>query len=456
MFTENTKNIAIEELQVAFETLYPDEFEFLTLYNLYINYHSHEFQYAEIKQAIIDTSRLPFLLNGKDIQVERKFKRLLRSFIERIPSKSNYFVLTPHAEKIIDIVIQRINNPYLKFPLKDTFEQFFSLPDDVSDDIRRLQSWFQFGFHNNARQMVLGHLEALKLSVDDSIKALNSVLEMDDRSAIQLLEEFAENFKLLGDKARQITEAIRMKVQVHYRLRDIAEEFNNRTIDNIYGDGFLLFCRKEALRIREEVSSFFNKIDQQLDLINQKMTFAASKISELQESLRAQSHFKLNLKKLLVYLLENSKQNPQSWELPIDFPTKDIVNQKFRLGTLRYYDMGFLKKTSVVIPEIDELYENEQRIQFELELKKQELIQQYCDQAESDLELFGKLDLTARIMDIIQVENGLELGVHAGYELIRNVSSFANVEISEILQSNRSNTFQLWKVAVRKDQHSNS
>ncbi|MEZ2442988.1 hypothetical protein AB6805_14790 [Chitinophaga sp. RCC_12] len=456
MLAENTKTFSIEEIQGAFEMLYPDEFEFLTLYNLYINYHSQEFQYAEIKQAIVDTSRLPFMLNGKDVQVERKFKRLLRAFIERIPSKSNRFVLTPHAEKIIEIAVQRINNPYLKYPLKDTFEQFFRLPDDLSDDISRLQSWFQFGFHNNARQMVLGHLEALKLSVDDSVKALNSVLEIEDKSAIQLLEEFAENFKVLGDKARQITEAIRMKVHVHYRLRDIAEVFSLKSLDSLPGEEYLLYCRKEALRIKDEVSSFFDKIDQQLDLINQKMTFAASKISELQESLRAQSHFKFNLKKLLIYLLENSKPNLQSWELPAGFPAKDMVTQKFRFSALRYYDMGFLKKANVVVQETDELYEEEQRLQFEMELKKQELIQQYCDQAESDLALYGTLDLTTRIMDIMQEENGLELAVHTGYEFIRKVSPFANVEITETLQSNQSNTFQLWKVTVRKDRHSNS
>ncbi|WP_343700004.1 hypothetical protein [Chitinophaga sp.] len=452
----------MERIFHSYGELFPTEFEFLVLYHLYINYPSLEMQYTEIKQAIVDTSRLPFLDTGKDRQIERTFKGLLRTFIERAPSKSNQFILTPHAEKIVEIAIHRINNPYLKFPLKDTFEMYFKLPNNATEDISNLQSWFKFGFQNNARQMVTGHLEGLKLSVDDAVKALNRILEADNLSAIQILEQFSANFQILGDKARQITEAIRMKVEVHYQLRDIVEIFAGRVEQepsaHRYDD--LEYYQKmqhncqTAIRIKEEVNTFFDKVDKQLDVINMKMVFAGSKIKELQETLRVQSHFKLSLKKMLVYLLENSKadQPPQWITLPDSFPRRDWVQQKFRFRTLRYYDLGFLKRTIPFEQKTDEEYEVDQQSQFELELAKQALIQEYFEQAQRDLETAKSIDLSKRIFEITQQENSIEIGVQTGYEFIRNLTEENFIEIKEELQSSN-NSLHIWKVTVRNNRN---
>lgn len=377
---EQAQSISIEQLFDAHAQLFPNRFEFLVLFNLYINYHSGYIQYSEIKQAIIDTSRLPLLSYNKERQVETVFKSLFRSFIERIADKPNTFALTLHAVRILDIAVQRINSPYLAFPLKDTFETYFTLPDNTVDDIKNLQSWHKLGFQNNARQIVSDHLEALKLSVDDSIKVLNQILEADSLSALQMLEQFSDKFRILGDKASQIAEAINMKVSVHYRLRDIVDSYNTRATSNPSENtdfAILKEHRKQAVEIRKDVTSFFEKVDQQLALINTKMAFASFKIAELQESLRVQSLYKIKLKKMLAYLLENSKPDPRHWvKLPDKFPAKDLVMQKFRFRALHYYDKGFLKKAKSFEQERDETYEAIQRQELEAELTKQFVIQE--------------------------------------------------------------------------------
>ncbi|MDI3321410.1 hypothetical protein [Pinibacter soli] len=447
------KTITPERMYHAFGELFPSEFEFLVLYHLYLNYPEAEIQYAEIKQAITDTSRLPFL-QGKDKQVERTFKGLLRNFIERAPTKYNRFLLTLHARKVIEIVTQRIHNPYLKFPLKETFETYFKLPVNAGEDTTRLQSWFKFGFLNNAQQVVTGHLEGLKLSVDDAIKALNQILEADDLSAMQMLEQFSKNFQILGDKARQITEAIKMKVDVHYQLRDIVEVFTDTTSDK---EGTSMDTatrhnnRRIALEIKEDVHRFFDKVDKQLDLINMKMVFASTKIKELQESLRAQSLYKISLKKLLVYLLENSKIDSQKRvQLPEKFPTKGLVLEKFRFRSIRYYDMGFLKKAKPIEQETDEAYEEGQRKLFEHELYKQAQIQQYCEQIGEELSVIKLVDLNAKLFEIMQQDDGIEIGIQTGYELIRNLSRDSHVEIEEELMSNESKSIHLWKTTIQE------
>lgn len=458
---KNTQEKAItpEQIYLTYGELFPSEFEFLVLYHLYVNYPTSEMLYAEIKQAITDTSRLPYITTGKERQVERTFKSLLRTFIERVPSKFTHFILTPHAEKIVEIATQRINNPYLKFPLRDTFETYFTFPENAAQDINALKSWFKFGFQNNARQVVLGHLDGLKISVDDAVKALNQVLEADNLSAMQMLEQFSHNFQTLGDKARQITEAIKMKVDVHYRLRDLVDGFsdNSSAATNNESDyGIWQHNRQTAFRIKEEVEIFFEKVDTQLDVINMKMAFAGAKISELQESLRTQSRYKISLKKLLLYLLENSKTDIKGIHLPEKFPIRGLVLQKFRFRSIRYYDMGFLRKAKPFEQSTDAVYEENQRIQFEQELQKQVLIQQHCEQIRQALTIAKHIDLDKKLFDIMQQDDGLELGIQTGYEFIRNLSSENHIQIEEKLTSNQSNDIHLWKTTIHSNRDSNS
>lgn len=453
------KTIAPVDIYHSYGELFPTEFEFLVLYHLYINYPSAEMQYAEIKQAIADTSRLPFIDTGKDRQVERTFKGLLRTFIERSPSKSARFILTPHAEKIVEIAIHRIHNPYLKFPLKDTFETYFTLPQNAAQDISALQSWFKFGFQNNARQVVLGHLDSLKIAVDDAVTALNQVLEADNLSAMQMLEQFSGNFQILGDKARQITEATRMKVDVHYRLRDIVDAFAGKASAAANDDADNTAWknnRHTAFQIQEEVHLFFEKVDTQLDVINRRMAFAGTRITELQESLRTQSRYKISLKKLLVYLLEHSKADQQGIQLPGKFPVKDLVQERFRFKSIRYYDMGFLRKANPVEQSTDGAYEDSQRSLFEQELHKQVLIQQYCGQVQQELSAAGQIDLNKTLFEIMQQEDGVEIGIQTGYEFIRNLSPENHIRIEEQLISNESKDIHLWKTTIHNSRDSNS
>jgi hypothetical protein len=324
-------------------------------------------------------------------------------------------------------------------------------PENAGEDIKILQSWFKFGFQNNARQVVIGHLDGLKLSVDDAVKALNQILEADNLSAIQMLEQFSKNFQTLGDKARQITEAIKMKVNVHYQLRNIVEMFTNKATTQ--ESNLVVFqdwqnSRYIVLQIKEEVHSFFDKVDKQLDVINMKMAFASSKITELQESLRTQSQYKISLKKLLLYLLENSQSDSQqSIHLPEKFPVKGLVLEKFRFRNIRYYDMGFLKRTKPLEQKMDAAYEESQRNFFEQELLKQALIQQYCEKVQEELLITKQISLDKKLLEIMQENDDVEIGIQTGYEFIRNLSPNSHIEIEEELISN--NDIHLWKTTIR-------
>jgi hypothetical protein len=458
MSNDQNKQISPEHIYYIFGELFPSEFEFLVLYNLSVNYPSAEMQYAEIKQAIADTSRLPFINTGRNPQIERTFKGLLRCFFERSPSRVNRFILTPHAEKLVEIAIHRINNPYLKFPLKETFEEYFSLPANVEDDIKILQSWFKFGFQNNARQVVIGHIDGLKLAVDDAIKALNQVLEADNLSVMQMLEQFSKNFQTLGDKARQITEAIRMKIEVHYRLRDVVDAFANKVseqLGDIADNTSLQNSRRIAFEIRDEVYVFFERVDKQLDVINMKMAFASTKIAELQETLRTQSQYKISLKKLLVYLLENSKRDTAKWiVLPEKFPAKGLVMEKFRFRGIRYYDLGFLKRTKPLKQTADPDYEEAQRLLFEHELRKQALIQENCGRLEDELASAKQIPLDVRLFEIMKHDDGVEISIQTGYEFIRNLSPGDDINIDEKLKSDVTNSIHLWKTTIHHSQDS--
>jgi hypothetical protein len=458
--------IKSEKIFQTYKELFPNELEFLIIYSLYKNRSKtfENFEYSEIKQTIVETSKLSFLTTGKQIQIERVFKNLLGTFIERVPGNFNLFILTPHAERLIEILVNRINNPYLKFPLKETFETYFQLPDNVKEDISHLQRWFKLGFQNTARQVVIGHLEGLKLAVDRAIKELNLVLETDDLSAIQMLESFSTNFQILGDKARQISEAIRMKDEIYYSLKDIvdiviqeASSYKHPvTVEEKLYYFELEKKREVASSIKEEVYVFFDKVDKQLDLINSRLAFASFKIAELQESLRAQSHYKMSLKKILIFLLENGTSDIHGVILPDRFPKKDIPQQKFRFRTLRYWDMGFLRKGQPFEQNTDAGYEEEERIRFELELRKQELIQELCEKAQVDLSEAKRLDLSARLFEIMEQGNNIEIVVQTGYEFMRGITDETHIHIEEKIQCDKNNSLQTWKIILQNSTHLNS
>lgn len=455
------KSIQLDQIHQVYKELFPDDLEFLVLYSLHISFASNEIQYSEIKYAITQTTNLPFLFNGRERQVERIFKKLLGIYIERIPGKFNQFTLTPHAERILQIVIHRINNPYLRFPLKETFETYFSLPLTASENISDLQRWFKMGFENNAQQVVTSHIEGLKISVDSAIKELNKVLEADDLSALEMLEKFAVSFKILGDKARQIGDAISMKVDVYYELKNICDAYSKRasqfqsllSSEEIEQNRIAELNRETSDQIKEEVYIFFDKVDKQLDLINSKMTFASYKIAELHDSLKAQSHYKINLKKLLLLCLENSTIDRQNnIILPTIFVPKGVLNEKFRFASLRYWNLGFLKKGIPVNQEEDDVYERNERERFEFELAKQELVQKLCDRAMVDLSTSKRLELDTRFFEIIDEHESVEVAVQTIYDLIRNMTTEDSLIIKEELQTNNTKDISIWKTSIQRTQ----
>lgn len=436
----------------TFTELFPTPFEFMVLYHLYSTDRATGFEYNDIRQAIRETARMPFGGgDGKEPQVEKNLKSLLRSFLERQPGKAGVYLLTPHAEKIIEIVLHRIDNPYLKFPLQKTFEDYFKWTEDTGSNLAELEKWYRLGFQDNARKVVLSHLEGLKQSVEDAIKDLNQVLETDHLSALQMLERFTTKFQFLSMQARQISAAISMKTDVHYQLRHMADNFRQEPFVSEHTSALTNTAWKTASRIKEEVYAFFERVDLQLGLINKKMAFASYKISELQESLKAQSQFKLKLKKTLAWLLEHSKADVKGWvQLPTQFPKKAHVYQKFQFNTLRYYDLGFLKNASAIDPGLDADYEATHRNAFEQELKDQLFIQQQVETWQQQLQTDQQLLLSEEMLSLAAtLPNGVYLSVQAGYELIRNVDKRAVLSIKHTLQSDPSNTFHLWKTTIR-------
>jgi hypothetical protein len=303
----------------------------------------------------------------------------------------------------------------------------------------------------------------LKMAVDQAIKELNQVLETDDLTAIQMLEKFALNFRGLGEKAKQINEALRVKEDVYYSLRATVEAFIEKadsykhpnTIDEHIAYEKLGKEVEFARHIREEVFTFFDKVDKHLTLINARLTFASYKITELQESLRAQSHYKINLKKILSFLLEKSSSDINGIKLPAGFPVKDIVQQKFRFRPIRYWDRGFLLRGKPFEQGSDQEYEQDERNKLELELAQQKLIHELCEIAQKDLSESGTLHLSDRLFEIMEAENNVEVVVETGYELLRGIPKATQVYIREELQSDKNNTIHTWKVILQNRPNSN-
>lgn len=458
---------SVEKFHDVYTELFPESLEAMVLYCLYQEIKdstSKEFDFSVIKSAIHEVENLEFIKRSRNIQNERLFKKLLNGFVERVTGQSHKFYLTTHAERVIEIVLQRIDNPYLKFPLKDTFESFFSLPENLDNDIDKLERWHRLNFINTSQQVVLSHLEALKMGVDYAVAELNKVLDTDALTAMQMLEHFSLNFQTLGDKARQVGEAIVMKDRVYYRLKSTvnvymerSEGLTNESLrDSQYNYEQLDAEYKRARHIREDISSFFTRIDNQLTIINKRIAFASNKITELQESLSAKSHYKVSIKKILIYLLNNSNWGKPSALLPDNFPAKYTVRDQFRFYALRQWDLGFLKKGIPFRHTIDPAYELEQRNRFERELKQQQKIRDYTNVILEQVNKENRVDLSNQLMEIADQNASAEMAVLSGHEVIRQINSHTKINVERRLISDATNTFHLWKISLQNKHSSNS
>lgn len=429
----------LDEVQQNYKYLVPSEMAIAVLLLLNDRISNREidrhFTHEDIIRAVKDASSSQ---KSEIQQTEKVLKTLLEYFIERPAKDDSLYKLTEYARKFIKLILSKLDNPFRNFSLINSFKQYADFKAEDIENISQFESWFEQGFNSAYRQAIIDHLEALKDDTKEYIKKLSTILDSEEKNALEMATEFKNVFKGFGDKAIDIQDALKIGNRLDIEIKQVCDRFYEEVEKYDYAQNIddedrldrLNNAWKKALSIQNEVRYFFEEIEERLSQLRGKIVFASDKLNDLQEYFRYQSKFKLNLKKLLEFTLKESRYSRKGIVLPDRFPKKVILFESFKLLYLPDVDSLFVKK-NIVIPDIyDCEYQARERVKIDFELQQQEKVSKWIERCKSTLEFNGELDFTEYFYQILKLEKDEDIPIMVGIELFEYAQNCPYYSIS--------------------------
>jgi hypothetical protein len=440
------------EIAELYQQLVPSREEGLMIFWLHEKIKCGEidsnFSIKDIQRAIEETNQFNST-NSIIPNRERLLKNLLSYFIERPADQKNRYTLTEYARKFITLVDHKINNPFKKFPLRESFKLYANFSAQDIRHINQFESWFSQGFQATTRENIFDHLEGLKADVHASVQQLNRLLYSGETPVQQMVADFSVIFTDLGEKADEIRDTLRLGNTLQLEIELVVSAFYKQpqqskhpsTADEIAQFEELHYAYIRASEIQQEIQSFFDIVDGKLGQLRERIQYASTKLTELQDIFRYQSHFKLNLKRLLEYVLSILNSEKGELTLPAHFPHKGLPEERFKLTVMPDLEREYVQRNAVIeIPE-DEDYLRHELIRVEIELNRQQRTAILVEQYKERLKQEGALDFTREFYYILDNQQDEEVAIQVGYELIQfvheNPRFQVNIEpeISELYQT---------------------
>lgn len=450
------------EIAELYGQLVPSREEALLIFRLHEKIKNGEidanFSTQDIQRAIDETAKL---VVGGSPNRERLLKNLLNYFIERPAEQRTRYCLTEYARKFILLLDHKINNPYRKFPLRESFHRYTTFSAKEIQHINQFESWFNQGFQATTRENIFDHLEELKSDVQLSVQRLNKLLYSNEETVLKIVSEFSLIFSDLGDKADEIRDTLRLGNTLQLEIEQVvtcfysqADQYKNiLTPEDQQQFEALHYAYSSALHIQEEIRSFFDIVDNKLGQLQDKIQFAVTKLKELRDLFRYQSHFKLNLKKLLEFMLTGAEIEKNDLKLSLQIPRKIIVDERFKLTVMPDLEREYKQRNAVIELLIDSDYHRQELIKVEAELVRQQRTAILVDAYKLRLEAEGNIDFTKEFYKILTDEQDEEVAVQVGYELIQfahNNSKFRVDILPELYNEYIAKPIITWKMNLNK------
>lgn len=459
-------NHLFQEVQKSYSALIPTVFNALIIFTLDSKIKQGElkdrFTQKDIAVVIQEVAKVYFP-NDSLPNTEPTVKKLIPYFLERPPDhRYETYSLTDYALNFIQLIQNKLTNPFRNFPLKESFTTYFSLQASSINEINQFKSWFTQGFDATSRRLIGEHLEALQDEVDNHINTLNSILQT-DCNALEMVHKFADTFGVLGQKATDLSNALQLKGKTLREINKVIEFFYIAIAEARHPQNDEETKRQEereddwleAKILQQQVINFFNRVDMRLESIRTRIIFASSKLNELQENFQLQSKFKLNLKRLLKITLEYSSYHKDNFQLADSFPLKTIVEEKTVFTFIPFYKFELSIPNYSIKQNLNEDYQAEKTAIILNAIEQQEKITKWVNILKEKLTNEQALNFSESFYEIANVENGnLEIPLQVGFELLQFASkknSGYQVQISKELEGNLTqNNIHLWKMKILK------
>lgn len=375
-------------------------------------------------------------------------ENLFHYFIRSHPDEPWKYYLTDYARNVVDLMLNKLENPYKNHPLKKSVQDSFSVLPNEIQAIDQLERKFGRIFIQGSKKIILDHLEALEDELRKAYSELNTILQKDEENATDLVKQFAIVFRQFGERAEDITEAIISKDQFLGDLRDVVDLFYSRIQE---GPDQTLDWGK-ARDIYSDLQEFFHTVDNKVRLIRRQINHASEKLTELQEQFSSRADFRLKIKKLYQLILENASYTEKGVLLDKNFPLKGLINEYPSLLFHKYYEFGDPEPNLLIAIQPDEEYEREEKQKIDHEIARQELINSWVRKSKSLLADQGQLSINELMENVTHEESDLSIA----YQVVSQVIAYAsenkdvNVDIERKLLSIQNQNIALWKTKILK------
>lgn len=414
-----------------------------------------QFTYGDFKQAVRQTADLG---SWTVPHSEAVLKNLLNYFIERPPDQKQRYKLTEYALKFIAMVDQKLNNPYRKFPLRESFERYTSFNAGEIQTISQFESWFQQGFNNTTKQSIIDHLEALKDDVNQSIKDLNLLLYNESEDILETISEFTEIFKGLNEKTEEIRDTLRLGNNLEREINAVVNYFYERADSfqpgsQVTGTDYLQAMEdyRKSESIQREVRNFFLVIDSKIGQLREKIIFASNKLNDLQHNFRYQSNYKLNIKRFLDFVLSEAGYSKDGPVMPAGFPVKSIPSEKFKYTIVHYLEVFFPIRKMVQQLPLDREYQHAERKKIEKEITRQQRIAALVSHYKQKLQQAKEMDFTKEFHAMLEQDGDVEVAINVSYEMVifaHNSKEFKLIIDPGLLASSGATNIQSWQTNI--------
>ncbi|HET8885619.1 MAG TPA: hypothetical protein VFM70_04610 [Salinimicrobium sp.] len=422
-----------------YESLILSKEEGLVLYILQSKIKHRElhkyFTYRDIERCILESSKIEA---GSTPQTEKIVKNLLHFYIERPPNEELKFALTDYGKKFIELIDKKLHSPLKHFPLKKTFQKYTEFKSQEIDNIKDFELWYELQFHNNSKQTIIDHLEALKDVVNSSISQLNDLLKKESEDLLSVTREFTIIFDEIGQKSEEIKYTLRLGNALNIEIESVVDFFYKKIDKFKHPENDLELEKFEklnneynkALYIKTEVIDFFNEVDYRLKQLMQKSLYANGQLTNLQNSFKNQSRIRINLKKLLKFTLEHaSYSNKHIINLPESFPIKAIPIERFKFIEVPYYHTYGIQKNKIAPAHYNNEYAKSEREKVERDLFRQESVAKLLKEYKTILEQEKELDFSEHFYKILERENDSEIALSVGFDLFQFANSNPRYQI---------------------------
>lgn len=380
---------------------------------------------------------------------------LLHYFIRNHIDEPGKYHLTEYAKDILNMMRNKLENPYKNQPLKQSFEEHFFLRFGEIKEIKGLERKLGRMAMAFPKKIITDHLEGLEDELREAYITLNELLDSEVNEAVALVKAFALTFRNFGKRAEDITETMRSKDKFLKDLSAVVDEFYINTEQAKLSNDEAIKIKSvedynQAQEIYKDLEAFFVAVDDKVDAARRQIYNASAKLSELQEYFSSRRHHKLQVQKLLNYMLQTGDYTENGIVFKTNFPLKSLVYEKEKMLYLRHHEFVKQKANTLIVIPPDEAYEQEERNKIEKEIDQQQIINEWVNKATKQLIEQKEITLDELMNNILTEEQDLSIAYGVASEMIAMVSkkNDINIEIKQQLIATQQNELALWKTKI--------